>query len=49
MDYDDEGMDLEFDDETPLDLVDMIEVESPDERDEVMVWAREATRYYTIH
>lgn len=49
LNYDDDEMDLEFDDDTALVLSDMVEIGGPDERDEVVVWARGVARYYTLH
>lgn len=47
----DEFLDVFGDDDegTVLELVDMLEIYSPDERDEVMVVLRDATRCYTLH
>lgn len=48
MEYDDLGW-MEDDEDSTLELVGMMEIYGPDERDEVMVILRDATRCYTIH
>lgn len=49
MDCDMELDGFDNDEDSALELVDMIEVYGPDERDEVMVLCRDATRCYTLY